>query len=126
LSIEGARCREISSRDERMGNTIDFHWLVLPDRLTIFVIFRQRNDRQYTASMKGNNRGERLRPKSAQGHPVKLSVRALLPVCPDKRTFPRSDGVCRTCPEVDIAADLELFVSPGRALVGYDPMSRIW
>ena len=92
----------------------------------IFVILRQLNDRQYTAGMKGNNRGERLRPKSAQGDPVKLSVRALLPVCPDKRTFPRSDGVCRTCPEVDIAADLEVFVSPGRALVGYDPISRIW
>jgi hypothetical protein len=25
LSIEGARCCEISSRNERMGNTIDFH-----------------------------------------------------------------------------------------------------
>jgi hypothetical protein len=25
LSIEGARCCEISSRDECMGNTIDFH-----------------------------------------------------------------------------------------------------
>ena len=25
LPIEGARCCEISSRNERMGNTIDFH-----------------------------------------------------------------------------------------------------
>ena len=31
LSIEGARCCEISSSDERMGNTIDFHWSVLRD-----------------------------------------------------------------------------------------------
>jgi len=31
LSIEGARCCEIASRNECMGNTIDFHWSVLRD-----------------------------------------------------------------------------------------------
>jgi hypothetical protein len=30
LSIEGARCREISSRDERVGHTVDLHWSFLP------------------------------------------------------------------------------------------------
>ena len=29
LSIEGARCCKISSSDEGMSNTIDFHWFVL-------------------------------------------------------------------------------------------------
>jgi len=30
LSIEGARGCEISSRDERVGNAVDFHWSILP------------------------------------------------------------------------------------------------
>ena len=50
LSVEDARCCEISSRNERMGNTIDFHYSVLRD--STIAILRQLDDRQYT----GNNR----------------------------------------------------------------------
>ena len=45
LSIKGARCFKISSRNERMGNTIDFHSSVLRDNT--IVILRQLDDRQY-------------------------------------------------------------------------------
>ena len=51
LSIEGARCCEISSRDERMGNTIDFHWSVLRDNTIL--ILRQLDDRQYNGEQPG-------------------------------------------------------------------------
>jgi hypothetical protein len=39
---------------------------------------------------------------------VNLSVRASLPVCPDKRTFPRSGRMRRMCAEADSASVLEL------------------